>query len=151
MEAAPLNASSSSSSAGVANDNIGDGESRLEGEEGEEERRYWDLSEYDGVELVVRGGEGKVWTFIVRDEVGPGKRADGRERAGVNWEYEIEVPGGADEEEAAGGKREGKGGQVRRVWIPWTEFKATYRGREIDDAGQLKRGMVRRVGIMMRR
>lgn len=139
MESAPLN----DSPAGV---NLADGDSEGEGEEG---RRYWDLSAYDGVELVVRGGGGKGWTFIVKDEVGRGKRTDGRERAGVSWEYEFEIPSGAEQE--AGGEGGWKGGQVRRVWISWMEFKATYRGREIDDAGELKRGKVRRVGIMMRR
>lgn len=145
MEAAPLNDASSFSVG--ANSSISDGNSG--GEAGEEGRRYWDLSGYDGVELVVRGGKGKVWTFIVRDEVGQGKRGDGRERAGVSWEHEFEVLSGAEEE--AGGKGDGKDGQVRGVWIPWTKFKATYRGREIDDAGELKTGKVRRVAIMMRR
>lgn len=147
MEAAPLN-DASFSSVGAAT--IGDGDGDSGGEAGEEEgRRYWDLSGFDGVELLVRGGKGKVWTFIVRDEVGKGKRGDGREKAGVSWEYEFEVRSGAEEE--AGGKGGGKGGEAQRAWIPWTEFKATYRGREIDDAGELKTGTVRRVAIMMRR
>ena len=35
--------------------------------------------------------------------------------------------------------------------MPWEDFKATYRGKEKKDAGKLKTGEVRRVGIMMRR
>ena len=37
------------------------------------------------------------------------------------------------------------------VWVPWEDFKATYRGKEKKDARRLKTGEVRRVGIMMRR
>lgn len=63
------------------------------------------------------------------------KRADGREKAGVNWEVDF-VAHKTEEE--------------RSVWFPWRDFNATFRGRPKDDAGDLKIGAVKRVGIMMR-
>lgn len=80
-------------------------------------------------------GDGKTYTLILKDEPLPGKREDGREKAGVSWEVDME----AGEE----------GG--RFFWVPWSGFKATYRGKEKGDAGELKIGRVCRVGVMMRR
>lgn len=58
--------------------------------------------------------------------------------------------------EAAGKKGEGDAGvgagaESVKVWVPWGDFKATYRGREKEGPGELKTGCVRRVGFMMRR
>ncbi|KAL8739065.1 MAG: hypothetical protein Q9181_000247 [Wetmoreana brouardii] len=97
----------------------------------------WNLYPYSGVEIDVRAGDGKVYTLIVRDEKPQDKREDGRERAGVNWEAEFR----ASESGEVGGKK---------VWIPWSAFKATYRGKEKEDTGKLKTGEIRRVGFMMR-
>lgn len=109
------------------------------------------MSAYDGVEVVGGGregddGGGKVFTLILKDEGRGGKRADGRERAGVSWEVDFRVGGGESRGETDGG-----GGEGRAVWVPWEEFKATYRGKEVEDAGELKKGEVRRIGFMMRR
>lgn len=102
-------------------------------------------------------GDGKVYTFILKDEVPAGKREeDGREKAGINWEVDFRVgeeegsSGGAEggeknEEEGAGDDR------MTRIWVPWGEFKATYRGKDKQDAGELKKGEIRRIGLMMRR
>ena len=80
-----------------------------------------------------------MYTLVLKNEESPGKRDDGREKAGVNWEVEFR----ADYRE-----RDEKG--KAKVWMPWKEFKATYRGKEKEDAGSLKTESVRRVGIMMR-
>lgn len=113
---------------------------------GEDERTNgWDLSAYDGIEVAVGKGDGKMYTLILKDEAPAEKREDGREKAGVNWEVEFE---------AAGKGGEGKGVEEcegARVWVPWADFTATYRGKERDDAGELKTGQVMRVGLMMRR
>lgn len=91
-------------------------------------------------------GDGRVYTLVLKDEEPAGRRRDGREKAGVSWEVEFGVgEGGAGEE---GGKG---GGEGTRVFVPWGEFRATYRGKEMEDAGELKEGEVRRVGLMMRR
>ena len=94
----------------------------------------WDLSIYDGIEIDIGEGDGKVYTLILRDDKCPGKREDRREKAGINWEVEFEAQGD-------GGK----------VWKPWKDFKATYRGKEKEDVGRLRTEQVKRVGIMLRR
>lgn len=85
-------------------------------------------------------GDGKVYTLILKDEEPAGKREDGRKQAGVNWEVDLQV-----EEEA------GEGEEKETFWVPWANLKATSRGKEKKDAGVLKKGEVRRIGIMMRR
>lgn len=105
--------------------------------------RRWDLSAYDGIEVEVGEGDGKIYTLVVKDEDAAGKREDGREQAGVSWEVDFKVGGEAGETE--------RGGEVTTVWVPWGEFTATYRGREKGDAGELKKEQVRRIGLMMRR
>ncbi|KAL9077112.1 MAG: hypothetical protein Q9161_000378 [Pseudevernia consocians] len=102
----------------------------------------WDLGAYDGIEVEVGVGDGKIYTLILKDEEAAGKRGDGREKAGISWEVDFTV-----------GEEDGKegGGDVTVVWVPWGEFKATFRGKEEKDAGELKTGEVRRIGLMMRR
>lgn len=69
---------------------------------------------------------------------------NGREKAGVSWEVDIETVTGTSLTE----KNDNKGGE--KVFVPWKEFKATYRGKPKDDAGGLKTENVRRIGFMMR-
>lgn len=106
----------------------------------------WDLSGYDGVEVEVGKADEKIFTLILKDEATTDKREDVREKAGVNWEYDFRIGG-------VTGKAKGKEGEGGReiVWVPWSGFKATYRGKEKEDAGELKKGGVRSVGFMMRR
>ena len=94
----------------------------------------WDLSEYGGIQISLGKSDGKVYTFILKDESSEGKREDGREKAGINWEVEIRA-----EKEAVS------------AWKPWGEFKATYRGKEKEDAGSLNTSQIKRIGLMMRR
>ena len=100
------------------------------------------MSLYDGIEVAYAGGDGKTYTLILKDEL-PGsvtKRDDGRDGAGVSWQGEFVAE--TSEEE----------GEERRVWFPFGEFRATYRGRVMEHkaAGELRRGGVKRVGVMMR-
>ena len=94
-----------------------------------------------------------MYTLILKDGETPGKRDDGREKAGISWEVEFRAGQRKEaEEEGDGSETSRKGKSVStRVWVPWEDFKATYRGKEKKDAGKLKTGEVRRVGIMMRR
>ena len=95
-----------------------------------------------------------MYTLILKDEEMAGKRDDGREKAGISWEVEFRS-GQKKEVEKEGAYGSDKGGSRKvvstTVWVPWEDFKATYRGKEKKDAGKLKTGEVRRVGIMMRR
>ena len=133
-----------------AEDGDGDGDGDAEDGQGES----WDLSGYDGIEVEVGRGDGKVYTFILKDGEMGGKGEDGRGGAGVSWEVEVVVGG---DEGGVGGKEDGgigddeKEGGGSKIWIPWGEFKATYRGKPKKDAGELKTGEIRQVGLMMRR
>lgn len=87
-------------------------------------------------------GDGKVYTLVVKDEQAQEKRDDGREQAGINWEAQFRV--GAHH--GTGEEREGK-----KVWIPWSAFKPTYRGKQKEYAEKLRTSEIRRLGFMMRR
>ncbi|MCJ1395795.1 hypothetical protein MMC18_008681 [Xylographa bjoerkii] len=101
--------------------------------------KVWDLSTYDGIQVEVIKGDGKMYTLIVKNEVPQSKRDDGQEMSSVSWEYDFNTT-----ESSVGS------GQTTKVWVPWKEFKATYRGREKKDAEPLKKGEIRRFSIMMR-
>lgn len=92
---------------------------------------HWDLSGYDGVLLRLgQGSDGKKYVITLKDEI-PGRREDGRMKSGLSYEAVF------------------RAGQ-EKVWLPWGEFHATYRGRPKDDAKPLDLKNVKRVGLMMR-
>jgi Complex I intermediate-associated protein 30 (CIA30) len=70
---------------------------------------------------------------MLKDEILP-QRPDGREQSSVSWEADF---------------RPAKEGEM--VLLGWRDFKATYRGREVEDVEPLRRGDVKRVSVMMRR
>ena len=94
-----------------------------------------------------------MYTLILKDGETPGKRDDGREKAVISWEVEFRAGQKKESEEEGDGSEKSERGKgvSTRVWVPWEDFKATFRGKEKKDAGELKTGEVRRVGIMMRR
>ncbi|KAL8907263.1 MAG: hypothetical protein Q9207_001504 [Kuettlingeria erythrocarpa] len=102
----------------------------------------WDLSVYSGLEVDVGVGDGKVYTLIVKDEQAQDKRDDGREQAGINWEAQFRV----GSQHGMGEETEGK-----KLWIPWSALKPTYRGKEKENAEKLRTSDIRRLGFMMRR
>jgi len=93
----------------------------------------WDLNGYDGLEIIIDKSDGKMYTLIVKDYK-PGKRDDGREMAGVNWEYDFVV----EQDNAV------------MISAKWSDFKPTYRGREKGDAEPIKTGEIYQFSIMMR-
>ncbi|KAL8771160.1 MAG: hypothetical protein Q9209_003331 [Squamulea sp. 1 TL-2023] len=103
----------------------------------------WDLSAYKGVEVHIGEGDGKVYTLILKDIELQNKRDDGREKAGISWEADFRA-----NNSSTGGTGEEVLGE--KIWIPWSALKATYRGKEKEDAGKFKPGEVRRIGFMMR-
>lgn len=104
----------------------------------------WDLSVYNGIELVVGSGDSKIYTFIVKDELPQDKRDDGRDKAGINWEADFSLGTGSEFT-----SREGT--QEKVIWIPWEALKATFRGRENGDGRKLNIRKIRRIGLMIRR
>ncbi|KAL8777911.1 MAG: hypothetical protein Q9213_007652 [Squamulea squamosa] len=103
----------------------------------------WDLSAYEGVEVDVGEGDGKVYTLILKDEEMQDKRDDGREKAGISWEADFR---------ANDSNTGGIGGEMvgKKIWVSWSALKATYRGKEKEDVGKFKPGEIRRIGFMMR-
>ncbi|KPM42592.1 hypothetical protein AK830_g4021 [Neonectria ditissima] len=92
-----------------------------------------DLSGYAGLVLALGGGaSGHRYTLTLKDAI-PGDRGDGRDQAGLSWETDFEAP------------REG--GDVP---LPWDKFRATYRGRDKEDAEPLDLTSIKRVSLMMR-
>ena len=97
----------------------------------------FDLSEYDGLELIVgqqlgKMGSGEKYVLLVKDTL-EGDRGDGRDKSGVSWEYVFHAEKG------------------QAIKAKWCDFRPTYRGREIDiPDGGLKTGEIKRIGFMMR-
>ncbi|KAJ4312602.1 hypothetical protein N0V84_009840 [Fusarium piperis] len=92
-----------------------------------------DLSRTVGLQLdLAAGNSEQTFTLTVKDTI-PERREDGRDEAGVSWEVDFEAP--AD------------GGVIVKKWH---EFRATYRGRDIDDPKPLDLGDVKRISLMMR-
>ncbi|KAL8781921.1 MAG: hypothetical protein Q9194_000114 [Teloschistes cf. exilis] len=104
----------------------------------------WDLSVYNGIELVVGSGDSKRYTFTLKDELPQDKRNDGRDKAGINWEADFSLGTGSELT-----SREGT--QEKVIWIPWEALKATFRGRENGDGRKLNIRKIRRIGLMIRR
>ncbi|KAK9420060.1 putative NADH:ubiquinone oxidoreductase intermediate-associated protein 30 domain-containing protein [Seiridium unicorne] len=91
----------------------------------------WDLSSTDGILLRLGKSDGKKYTFTLKDESLP-KRPDGREQSTVSWEYDFAGKDGND------------------LFVPWADFKPTYRGKPKSDADPLDLKNVKRISIMMR-
>jgi hypothetical protein len=96
------------------------------------EGRNWDLSGYDGIELRIARGDGKRYTITLKNEAVP-KQPDGRQQSTLSWEYDFH----ADVE--------------KTIFIKWADFRATYRGKDKEDAKPLDLTSVKRFSIMMRR
>ncbi|KAK0708316.1 complex I intermediate-associated protein 30-domain-containing protein [Lasiosphaeris hirsuta] len=93
-----------------------------------------DLSGYDALVLDVPRSDGKKYTLVLKDLVGT-KRPDGRETSTLSWEHDFHCPG-----------HRGSG----RVVLHFSDFQPFYRGKRMPEAGELDRGNIRRITIMMR-
>lgn len=100
--------------------------------------------------LDVGRGDGKAYTFIVKDEILP-PGGDGWEQSTISWEYDFRVGGGDGDGDGKDGGVGEKSEIGKRVWIPWAELKATYRGKEKKDAEPIDLAHLRRFSLMMRR
>ncbi|KAJ4160442.1 hypothetical protein NW754_003563 [Fusarium falciforme] len=92
-----------------------------------------DLSQTEGLQLDLGAGNSEQkFTLTVKDTI-PERREDGRDEAGVSWEVDFEPPA--------------EGGIIVKKW---DEFRATYRGRDLDDPKPLDLGDIKRISLMMR-
>ncbi|KAL8392383.1 hypothetical protein RB595_002539 [Gaeumannomyces hyphopodioides] len=83
------------------------------------------------------GRSGKTFTVTLKSEILP-PSSDGREQSTVSWEYGFCVL-----------PEQGDQVKTRRVEMPLSDFKATYRGREVKDA-TLDLANIKRITFMMR-
>lgn len=104
-------------------------------------------------------GDGQVYTLVLKDDAASGSddgyglgedihsgnaNSDQRREASLSWEARFDITKGEKD-------WDGEKGNVLNVWLPWTDFQATYRGQPVEGAGGWKGGRVTRVGFMMRR
>lgn len=91
-----------------------------------------DLSAYAGIILDIQETDHKQYTFILKDTTLPPK-LDGREQSSAGWEYSFSAsePG-------------------ESVQVFWSDFKPTYRGRELEDAPPLNVSNITCCSLMMR-
>jgi hypothetical protein len=110
--------------------------------------RSWDLSPGDGILLKLGEGDddsfNKKYTLILKDEILE-KRPDGREQSTVSWEYDFAGP-----DSSRDSKKFGTDGHGYVHYVPWSEFKPTYRGKPKSDAKPLDLASIKRISIMMR-
>lgn len=102
------------------------------------EDQSWNLSKYDGIELCIAKADEKRYTFIIKDQLLP-QREDGREQSTVSFEYDFTVTFKEDCEDKS-----------TKIFIPWSSFKPTYRGKPKDDAPKLNKKKIKRLSLMNR-
>ncbi|QIX01408.1 hypothetical protein AMS68_006925 [Peltaster fructicola] len=101
--------------------------------------RSWDLSDYVGIQLNI--SKEKRYTFILKDELLPPKKEDGREQATISYECDFELPPQDEPDDT----------KDKSIFIPWKSFTPTYRGKVKKDADPLETKDIKRMSIMMRR
>ncbi|KAF1356940.1 complex I intermediate-associated protein 30-domain-containing protein [Delphinella strobiligena] len=105
------------------------------------EDRTWNLSDYAGILLDIAEADAKKYTFILKDNLLDRNPDNGREQATISWEYDFEML------QTIGAREKAK---TESVFIPWSNLKPTYRGKENHDADPLDLKSIKRMSIMMR-
>lgn len=97
------------------------------------------------------GASDKKYTFILKDTLLPPNPENGREQSTISYEYDFRVDSPGTSNSDSGGDPPELAAPVT-VYIPWNEFKPTYRGKEQgSDAPRLNYKGVKRFSLMMRR
>ena len=115
-----------------------------------------DLGAYHGIEIAVGKGDGQLYTFILKDVSEPDlglRRSVDRNEATVSWEAKFR-PQSLDNAAAATVANSSdveERDAMQRFWLPFRDFRAFYRGKEIDSQKGWEGRRVASVGIMMRR
>lgn len=110
------------------------------------EDRHWQLSSYQGVEIALDANQSddRVYTLILKDHLLPPNPINGREQSTTSWEYDFRVSEGSQSAALAGAA-------TITIFVPWSRFKATYRGKEQNDGSTLDLTDIKRFSIMIRR
>lgn len=98
----------------------------------------FDLSAYEGLQLLATAKDMKQYTIILKDEVHP-LAANGREQASISYEYTFALDHRAEPSNPL------------LITIPWSAFQPTYRGKVQHDAEPLNTKSIKRVSFMLRR
>lgn len=96
------------------------------------EDKKWDLSNYDGIALDIWEGDGKKYTFSLKDLLLP-PTEDGREQSVVSWDHDFTVS---------------QNGACLKLY--WSDFKPTFRGKEHNETAPLNLSQIRRFSLMIR-
>ena len=102
------------------------------------DKRSWDLTAYDGIEIAISEADTKQYTFILKDRLLPPDPDTGREQSTVSYECDLRLD------------RESSRTEVT-IFIPWKDFTATYRGKEKKDAPRIDTSHIKRFSLMNRR
>ncbi|KAK7511604.1 complex I intermediate-associated protein 30-domain-containing protein [Phyllosticta citriasiana] len=106
------------------------------------EDRTWNLEGYDGIQIeVVKNADtdDKKYTFNIKNQLLPRDPDTGREQSTISYEFDFDITELSVEHN-----------QTVALFIPWKEFRATYRGREDHDAPKIDLKNIKRFGIMIR-
>ena len=129
-----------------------------------EEDHRWDLSSYDGLEVVViiplplnaevaepkeepkpAQIKDRIYTLIVKDCIIPGEPDSGRE---ITWQWDFKPRTKIPKE---GRSRSLTAPFLQRFIAHWEDFKPFNRGRPVDEGKKLNTKAIRRFSIMIRR
>ncbi|KAK0660000.1 Uncharacterized protein DIS24_g3567 [Lasiodiplodia hormozganensis] len=102
------------------------------------ENRTWNIDGYDGIQIEVAKSDSKKYTFNIKNQLLPPDPNTGREQSTISYEYDFFAPS------------PNATGETTTIFIPWKDFKATYRGREDPEAPPVDLTDIKRFGIMMR-
>ena len=84
----------------------------------------------------------KNYTLTLADTLLPPDPQTGRDQSTISFEYDFTASNDC--------KGDTKPDEPQRVFIPWSSFRATFRGRDVD-APPIKTEAVRRISILIRR
>ncbi|WBW74143.1 mitochondrial protein complex assembly protein [Schizosaccharomyces osmophilus] len=94
--------------------------------------RKWNLREFDGIEINIAKSDNFKYTFIIKDD--HQKRGD-HERSTLSYEYDFS-PSFSKEDQS--------------IYIPFSEFRPTYRGRPVEGAPPLDTSEIVQFSFMNR-
>ncbi|OJD38764.1 cia30 family protein [Diplodia corticola] len=102
------------------------------------ENRSWNIDGYDGIQIEIAESDAKKYTFNIKNELLPPDPDTGREQSTISYEYDFVAP------------PTNMTGATSTVFVPWEDFKATYRGREDPDAPPIDLTDIKRFSVMTR-
>ena len=108
--------------------------------------RFWDLSSSSGFEITIdlSQSDDKLYTLILKDEILPRNPVNDREQSTVSWEYTLS-------KSKCCPRPDDSSSSLASLFIPWSHFKPTYRGKQTDTPKSLDLSKVKRISIMIRR